>query len=139
MIEDIVYCLPKMAMGNIEMLPSVAESYAERLKSLRPIKQEWSEEDEKMREGVIALLEAIKIWILTLEIGCANNPSPWLIDQRINWFKALRPSWKPSEKQMKALSNSIEYCKSQANIGYYLTVGDIPLLEQLAQQLNKLM
>ena len=35
MIDDIIYCLPRMAMGNIEMLPSVAEQYAQRLKSLR--------------------------------------------------------------------------------------------------------
>lgn len=47
MIDDIIYCLPRMAMGNIEMLPSVAEQYAQRLKSLRP-QPHWKPSEEQM-------------------------------------------------------------------------------------------
>ena len=36
MIERIIFALPKMANGIIGILPSIAEEYAERLKSLQP-------------------------------------------------------------------------------------------------------
>lgn len=45
MIKDIIYCLPKMANGRVEMLPSVALDYANRLKSLRP---QWKPSEEQM-------------------------------------------------------------------------------------------
>ena len=49
-------------------------------------KQEWSDEDEKIMQTII------KDGDLT--------PS------EINWLKSLRPHWKPSEEQMKALANA---------------------------------
>ena len=45
MLDDIIRSLPKMAMGNIEMLPSKAEQYANRLKSFR---SSWKPTEEQM-------------------------------------------------------------------------------------------
>ena len=47
MLDDIIYCLPKMAMGNVELLPSVAEEYANRLESLR-FRFHWKPSEEQM-------------------------------------------------------------------------------------------
>ena len=53
MIDDIIYCLPRMAMGNIEMLPSVAEQYAQRLETLRDnykkCNSRWKPSEEQMK------------------------------------------------------------------------------------------
>ena len=46
MIDDIIFSLPRMANGSIEMLPSVAKSYSERLKSLQP---HWKPSEEQMK------------------------------------------------------------------------------------------
>ena len=94
--------------------------------NLQP-KQEWSKEDEKTLHGIEQC-----VYENVANIGTVNKV------KYVDWLNNLSPSWKPSEEQMKALSNIIEYCRTQANIGYYLTAGDIPLLEQLVRQLNKL-
>ena len=73
------------------------------LRSLRPqSRQEWSEEDEAMRNNIIRVLSA---FVGTVE--CESNPSlssSYLTYMReIDWLKSLRPSWKPSEEQMDEL------------------------------------
>ena len=66
------------------------------LKSLRPQpKQEWSEEDEKnLKLAYDLLVNGVE----------ADRRYPKLI----SWLKSLRPSWKPSEEQMKELEYAIE-------------------------------
>lgn len=64
---------------------------AERLKSLRPVKQEWSEEDEKMLEAFLHKLEVCDL--------LTNKENVWIVKK----LKSLRPSWKPSEEQMRYL------------------------------------
>ena len=61
------------------------------LKSLRPQpRQEWSDGDEKQ----IAQIERI-----VKNAGCTK-----MLQEKIhNWFKSLRPSWKPTEKMLEAL------------------------------------
>ena len=53
--------------------------------------KEWSEEDENNLHRVIRVLE--------------DNDSDW--KELSDWLKSLRPSWKPSEEQMKALQNAV--------------------------------
>ena len=55
------------------------------LEYLKPVKQEWSEEDELMRTTVIQTLERFG--------GCGTT------GMQIDWLKSLRPSWKPSEER----------------------------------------
>lgn len=87
MIEDIVYCLPKMAMGNIVMLPSVAEEYANRLEFLRPCpKQEWTKEDEKFVHGLIRGLTAMRDIFGRTTFSSDNLD----ITETINWLKSFR-------------------------------------------------
>ena len=62
--------------------------------NLQP-KQEWSEEDEKHRQ-----------WILEC-LADGKRKVPEFAEQyqaAFVWLKSLRPSWKPSEEQMKALN-----------------------------------
>ena len=74
-----------------------AENWLKRIKSkyyVHPIKQEWSEEDEKTMQDLIDLL-----WI----IQGSSNIKPGTASKYTQWLKSLRPSWKPSEEQMEAL------------------------------------
>ena len=67
-------------------------------------KQEWSEEDERIRIETIELLET------------ANHPNkmhsngkPLDFTENINWLKSLkdRYTWKPSKEQMKVLQEAV--------------------------------
>lgn len=88
---------------------------------------EWNEKDEKMRACAISLLQ------ISRDSGMAINPGfgkpVRAINKCIDWLKSLRPSWKPSEEQMKALKNSA--------YGSYQN-GDGPILRELYEQLQKL-
>ena len=57
-----------------------------------PIKQEWDEFNENCLKRAIWYVE---------------NPAPSVVKDTnlVLWLKSLRPSWKPSEEQMKALLN----------------------------------
>ncbi len=67
---------------------------------------EWSEEDEKMLK---CCLIAINHYEKTCNIGdhlpTKFNINGYLasVDKVKSWLKSLRPHWKPSEEQMKAL------------------------------------
>lgn len=52
---------------------------------------EWSEEDDWKRKELIQYLE-----------GKGDYRTVWM-----TWLKSLRPSWKPSEDEMKALQNAV--------------------------------
>lgn len=82
-------------------------------------KQEWSDRDEQVLEFVFGLLDNL-VWRRDWEISQAEC-SEWLV-------KALKPSWKPSEEQMRHLH-------------YALTPGsafDLNILNELYEQLKKL-
>lgn len=67
------------------------------LKSLRPQpKQEWSEDDEMMVKSIVNVLKRFE------HQGATDIKIDWLQ----NKLKSLRPSWKPSEEQMKALKDA---------------------------------
>ena len=81
---------------------------------------EWSEEDEKQ----IAQIERI-----VKNAGCTK-----MLQEKIhNWFKSLRPSWKPSEEQMEYLAKGIIILGEEGN---YKTSG---VLNELHNDLKKLL
>ena len=86
------------------------------LEYLKPVKQEWSEEDELMRTTVIQTLERFG--------GCGTT------GMQIDWLKSLRPSWKPSEEQMEALKK-VAY--SLIGSGTETDIHLVQLYEQLKQ------
>lgn len=69
------------------------------LEYLKP-KQEWSEENEKMRNKIIGHLS-----------GFIYPNSLYGEDAKecINWLKSIHSSWKPSEEQMDTLKTVYEY------------------------------
>jgi hypothetical protein len=89
-------------MGNVWYAEHWLKSLKERVQP-QP-KQEWSEEDERIRIETIELLET------------ANHPNvlhrngkPLDFTENINWLKSLRPqNWKPSEEQIKALKEAVD-------------------------------
>ena len=64
------------------------------LEYLKP-KQEWSEEDDDMLESFLHKLEVCDL--------LSNKENVWAIKK----LKSLRPFWKPSEEQMKALEECL--------------------------------
>ena len=83
--------------------------------------QEWSEEDEKMRQETIDWFEK-KCFPYALE---SENPAR----ESIKWLKSLKPNnWKPSEEQIKSLRialQSMPYSKDKETA--------LSLLEQLVE------
>ena len=74
---------------------------------VHPVKQEWSEEDEAMRDNILRCLQCF-----VGNAECESNPSlstsyP-LYRREMDWLKSLRPHWKPSEEQMRALGDYID-------------------------------
>ena len=80
-----------------------------RLKFLRPVKQEWSKEDERILTGII---ERGSSQIPPTEPALRGEQMEWLM----NRLKSLRPSWKPSEEQMDALLVAIHCTPSDENM-----------------------
>jgi hypothetical protein len=89
--------------------------------NLQP-KQEWSEED---RHAIVNCEYAIKETF-------KDEQNPHRIGT-LDWFKSLRPSWKPSKEQMEALRKLMKYAVSLSS--YYDIQKEI---ESLYNDLNKL-
>lgn len=70
--------------------------------NLQP-KQEWSEEDETKLNDVIHIIEK--------HCGLVES----IRNHYVKFLKRLRPSWKPSEKQMKGLKYFLDYHRPQRN------------------------
>lgn len=87
-----------------DLTEAIKIKYVSFLKSLRPQpKQEWSEEDEETLACAISVFEDFA--------ECKNVSVPPASAKRyLKRLKSLRPSWKPSEEQMKALRECGE-CK----------------------------
>lgn len=90
------------------------KKYIDYLRYQSQPKQEWSEEDERMRQGCIDSVE-----YELLDNGMDDEVET---DPRIAWLKSLRPrpSWKPSEEQMEALENSTALTEEQGAALYSL-------------------
>ena len=82
---------------------------------------EWSEEDEKTRSNLMSLLANMRGNRITEETYQKYYP----------WLKALRPSWKPSDEQIRPLEYAIDYFKKKKN--------DTTYLESLLNDPQKLM
>lgn len=90
-------------------------------------KQEWSEEDERMLSRCEKSIESSKQFADSDTFKKAkDNEIDWLE----NRFKSLRPSWKPTKEQMKALAD--------ATMRDVFPVGYRECLETLYEQLKKL-
>ena len=84
-----------MRMSKKELL-----QYYPQFNSEKPNNQ-WSEEDEDS-------LESVMMWLDECEPQYVEKDKAWLesVKERL---KSLRPTWKPSEEQMKALKISKEW------------------------------
>lgn len=128
MIDNIIYCLPGMAIGTIEMLPSLAKQYALRLKSLFPSWKPSEQEKGALRTA---------IHILTEE---RNFPKTGAQLQNIlNAFegKESRKDWKPSEEQMEVLGRAITFLAIH-NEEFRRTGRNNDLINDLFNDLKKL-
>lgn len=101
------------------------------LKDLRPIKQEWSKKDEDKLYQVMETLLADKTVALRDTPNCKALHEAY--DEMLAWLKSLRPSWKPSEEQMKALQCAIVFIEIRKASDY-----DISPLKSLYEHLKKL-
>lgn len=107
---------------DIDMYAHWLKSLPERF-NLQP-RQEWSEDDEKMLSD------------LRNTLGCLMNTGAITFKTKkkfSNWLKSLRPSWKPSEEQMKVLYGILVGCRGTWGKDTVTT------MESLYQDLKKLM
>ena len=91
------------------------EECLERLKSLRPVKQEWNEEDDWNEEDQTLLSDALGCVTMVQELKKLGRLSEFHIscsyDELRSWIRSLKsrprkqPHWKPSEEQMEALND----------------------------------
>ena len=98
------------------------EECLERLKSISPVKQEWSEEDE-------ATYNAFICEVVNEKMNPTVEQVKWLRDIR-DRLKSLRSSWRPSEEQMEALE--------RASTNEYLSAKQFDILVSLYEQLKAL-
>ena len=102
-------------------IDDIALKYAELgAKWQKEQKQEWSKKDEEILNEIITIMEGGKV------------TSGTYLSEYAYWLKSLRPSWKPSEEQMKAL-NALNL---HGGLSY---VGQQNQLISLYQQLKKLL
>jgi len=108
--------------------------------NLQP-KQEWSDEDEKMRINILNALTPQLIY--SVGKGTSTGTSTYKYDNEIRWLESLKnrgdslksntnsPSWKPSEEQIEALQISNSYWR-----GLTKQVPNTKELESLLQDLK---
>ena len=100
-LQDALWCVNQAAKVAREENDMGACWSAERwLKSLRPVKQKWSKEDEMYLSQAIETLEHENYSILADKL------------------KSLRPSWKPTEDEERLINTSISFLKDFADKGY---------------------
>lgn len=103
--------------GNLKDEKDKMFAYLEKQKEQKAVAKlcsnEWSEEDERMRNQLIYDVEHHKKEGL---ISAKQNKATKALyngiekcyDEKIAWLKSLRPSWKPSEEQISALNYFIK-------------------------------
>lgn len=94
------------------------------------MKLSWSEEDEKMLEGIVNTVKDVRCQSLLSEIE--------IYDDYIDWLKSLkdRYTWRPSSEQIDTLEHFI---RSIGESGYALPYdNNTKLLYSLLEQLKKL-
>ena len=69
---------------------------------------EWNEEDERIRQGLIEMYK--NEHLVSVPIGVHAKDI-------IRFLENLRPSWKPSEEQMRGLKFFLDFHRSQRNAG----------------------
>ena len=96
-------------------------------------KQEWSEEDEKMKERIRSVVNECAFHNDALDVNgdyCEGDYAK--LDA---WLKSLRPSWKPSEEDIKMLEHIIgQYETGNKNskvMGYLPRVEELDFLKKV--------
>lgn len=130
-IEDAIFLIVHYASHGHDK--NQRKKVISELKSLRLVKQEWSEEDEERIMELISLLKDAEDYLK--EHGNMFSYNPMLL---INWLKSLRPQtrWKPSDEHVKALNyvvNLMASSESPKENDYYYNV-----FKDLREQLKKL-
>jgi hypothetical protein len=131
-----VYCKPATKEQRDILFQKMKEAGYEwdsEKKELKKIEQNlaWSEEDEKFFDGIIANLEYLMDRANTYTLKQS-------LQKRIDWLKSLRPQsqWKPSEEQMKALNEVLNYAANHENMHWNDYIFDT--LNGLIKQLKNL-
>lgn len=114
-----------------EMKESLRTEYEKgRADTIAEMEKEWSEEDEKMLEGIVNTVKDVRCQSLLSEIE--------IYDDYIDWLKSLkdRYTWRPSSEQIDTLEHFI---RSIGESGYASPYdNNTKLLYSLLEQLKKL-
>lgn len=100
LIDDVINSLCCYQNTLSDYQKEIVGEEIRKLKSLKPQpKQEWSEEDEKIRNLAIEWAETMYGQFRFVDMGSTD------FRKIVAWLKSIRPSWKPSEEQIKALES----------------------------------
>ena len=106
-------------------------AYLEKQKEQKPA--EWSEEDADILNCCISSIEEAK----ENRYAYKETDGDTSYDREIDWLKSLRPSWKPSEEQIRSLKYFISlWGDSDGQLKYAKIFNDVI---SLCEQLKKLM
>ena len=97
----------KEAGGDIVMSEAEFKNWSRGIRNMYQQKPAWSEEDEKMRDSILAELANHICYNKPLDgMPSGTGWTSYKYQQEIDWLKSLRPqpSWKPSEEQLKELN-----------------------------------
>ena len=103
---DIERVKNRLNVSDPETRDKEIEWLENRFKSLRPVKQEWSENDEKQLDDIISIIREAYEHGTTISETRHRNAYFWLNN--------LRPSWKPSEDQIEAVRYFVNRHQSEA-------------------------
>ena len=115
---------------ELEKWNHVGPTVEEYFHGIKPV--EWSEEDEEVMEDLYNFVISDFIQDHIHE----TRWKPWkttLERNRQNRLKSLRPSWKPSEEQLKVFQNTMQRLLKAGGTGKWYAI-----LESLYEQLKKL-
>ena len=121
------YYIPSVATRNgyVAWLKSLSSNLKKKNEDAAKLcSNEWSEEDEKMRtNAVLSLMYLIE--------ECPNADFIDSVKKEKEWLKSIRPSWKPSEEQMRCFDMVL--CDEAMDENVHR------VLVQLREQLKRLM
>lgn len=112
-LHNLNEAIKSLRMDGCEKIADSLHSLYDILKTQRTEPAEWSEEDEKIIDTIVSILGQYVDYKAVSGTGSGYATPRY--NKEIAWLKSIRPSWKPSEGQMKAFYRCVDYLEESDN------------------------